>query len=220
MDFSKEWISNNIHLIEPNTSQIPRLLHLIWVGDNELPSTVKENIQKWQYYMPDWTIQLWTNKDIETRHFTEEIISKIHEAIKPAQKADIMRYFIVEKYGGFYMDTDITPHRSLTPLTQLGFDLVLYHDNDLTWEYIINCAFGAIPHHPVLKRACDMIRCATLNTDDVHFKTGPSLWGRSVASVSIPGKKYALLSHRFFDKKPYFSGKYGTHTYAASWVNN
>lgn len=219
MDLSKDWIRQNIHLIEPHDVHIPKRLHLIWVGEKEVPKDVLQNVDQWKHFMPEWTIRLWKNEDIHIHEFPNDVIEKIHAATKPAQKADIMRYFIVEKYGGFYVDTDIVPYRSLTPLTQMGFDLVLYHDNQLTWEYIINCAFGAIPHHPVLQKACEIVRSATLNTSDVHMKTGPYVWGTAVASTPALNKKYALLSSRFFDQYDYFETKYGKHTYAASWVS-
>lgn len=220
MDFNKQWIRENIHLIEPGDQQIPKNLHMIWVGDKEMPDYVIPHLNKWKNLMPDWNIRLWGNDDIRADEFPEEIIVKINESTIGAQKSDIMRYFIIEKYGGFYVDTDTIPYRSLTPLTQMGFQLIVYHDNDLTWEYVINCVFGAIPHHPVLKRACELIHYAKLNTTDVHFQTGPHLWGKAIAGTSSCGKKYGLLYHSFFNNHDYFDGKYGSHTYARSWINN
>ena len=218
MDFNKDWIREKLHLITPHDVQIPKNLHIIWVGDNPMPDYVMPNIEQWKHFMPDWNVRLWTNYDINVHEFPEDIVEKINESTIGAQKADIMRYFIVEKYGGFYMDTDTTPYRSLTPLTQLGFDLIVYHDNSVTWEYLCNSPFGASPHHPVVQTACTMIRGVTLNTSDPHLHTGPHLWGKSIAITPFFGKKIGVLSHQFFDKFDYFDGKYGSHTYAASWV--
>jgi mannosyltransferase OCH1-like enzyme len=219
MDLSKDWIREKLHLITPDDVKIPKNLHIIWVGDAVMPMYALQNLEQWKHFMPDWSIRLWTNADINIHEFPEDIVAKINESKIGAQKADIMRYFIIEKYGGFYMDTDTIPYRSLTPLTQLGFELVVYHDNNVTWDYICNSPFGAKPHHPIVQTACNMIRNATLNTHDPHFQTGPYLWGRAIATTPYPEKKIAVLSSRFFDKFDYFDGKYGSHTYAASWVS-
>jgi mannosyltransferase OCH1-like enzyme len=218
MDLSIPWIRDNIQLIsEIPISKIPLKFHLIWIGDNPLPEYGKQNYEAWKRLMPHWEGKLWTNEDVQ--EFPEEVISKINQAEKGAQKADILRYYIIEKYGGFYIDTDIVPIRALDPLLYLGNDIVLYHDNSLTWPYIINNFFGACPHHPVLQETCKRVLCVELNTPDVNFKTGPFLWGTVVCEVPPPyGKRYALLNYPFFSNFHNPPDKFGTHTYAKTWV--
>jgi mannosyltransferase OCH1-like enzyme len=132
-----------------------------------------------------------------------------------------MRYHIIEKYGGFYIDTDTIAIRSLDPIVYMGFDLVLYHDNFVTWNYICNSPFGACPHHPVLKEACIRVMNAELNTLDVNMKTGPLLWGTVISQIEPENrKKYLLLDYPLFSNFHNPPGKFGTHTYAASWVNS
>lgn len=215
------WIRHTITLVQQiPLNTIPKKFHMIWVGENSPPDHVLNNFLKWKQIMPHWEAKLWTNKDLNLNEFSQEVLDKIHLATKGAQKADIMRYFIIEKYGGFYIDTDIVAHRSLDPLLYLGSDIVLYHDNFLTWEYVINCFFGACPHHPVLKEACNRVLQTELNTSDVNMKTGPHLWGTVISQVPPQqGKKYILLDYPLFSNFHNPPGKFGTHTYAASWVN-
>jgi mannosyltransferase OCH1-like enzyme len=197
-------------------SRIPKLLHLIWVGNKDVPTDVNNNISKWRELMPDWNIRIWRNEDINENEFPHYIVDKINSSIKFAQKADIMRYHIIEKYGGVYVDTDNVPHRSLNDILTFGSDIVLWHDNFVTWEYISISFIGAVPHHPILQLACELCKTAEINTPDVHLKTGPHLMGRA---VSIRGDKNCLiLNHRFFDKHSVFPEKFASHTYAASWV--
>ena len=199
-----------------NVSNIPKLLHIIWVGDKDTPADVNHNISKWKELMPDWKIRVWRNEDINNNEFPDDIVDKINLSKKFAQKADIMRYHIIEKYGGVYVDTDNVPHRSLNDVLSLGSDIVLWHDNFVTWEYIAISFIAAIPHHPILQAACELCSTAEINTPDVHFKTGPHLMGRA---VSIRGDPNCLvLNPRFFDKNSQFPEKFASHTYAASWV--
>lgn len=216
MDLTVGWIRDNVTLIEEIPQKIPNKLHMIWIGEKQVPDDVSNYLIAWKNLMPEWTVMLWTNEYLNENYFSKEVLDKVNQAEKAAQKADILRYFIIKQYGGFYVDTDVVPHRSLECLRDLGHDLILYHDNDLTWEYIINCFFGAIPNHPVLQKACEMVLNAELNTSDINFKTGPYLLGRAVATTSTK-KRYGLLKYNFFDHKQYFEGKFGTHLYAKSW---
>ena len=114
-EFDNNNLENNI--LENNN--IPKIVHIIWVGENDSPTYFNSHILEWKVLMPDWEIRVWKNEDITIEHFPEKIIERINSCIKGAQKADIMRYFIIEKYGGVYVDSDIIPHRSFEPLLKL-----------------------------------------------------------------------------------------------------
>ena len=221
MDTNVPWINNSMKLITsvpPNT--IPLKFHMIWVGTKDIPEYALMNFLNWKKIMPHWEERLWTNKDININEFSQEVIDKINKANSGSQKADIMRYFIIEKYGGFYIDMDTIPLRTLDPLVYMGEDVILYHDNSLTWQYMCNSPIGAMPHHPLLKEACKRVMNAEINTADVHMTTGPLLWGTIIAETPPNnGKKYAMLNCKFFSKFLEYDQKFGIHTYAASWKN-
>jgi len=198
-------------------NKIPRLLHLIWVGHKKQPEYLKTHIETWAKLMPNWTIRLWTNEDINVADFPEKIIKIINSANKGAQKADIMRYFIIEKYGGVYIDTDMIPNKSLEPLINFtDTDMVLCHDCEITWEFIINAFFASVPHHPVLKMACEMCYTVELNTHDIEEKTGPLMLGYALAKTSITDKVYILPSKMFYWNKDY-NERFAHHLFAKSW---
>lgn len=202
-------------------SQIPRILHCIWVGSAAPPSTLKTYLDTWYKLMPSWEIRLWTNADITTRNFPEKAIALINKAEKGAQKADIMRYFIIERYGGVYMDVDVIPTRSLEPLVTSFKDatIIVCHDIPLTWEYISIGFFAAAPHHPVIQTATSLCYKAELNTEDIHLKTGPFILGTAVATTGITARneKSYLLPSNYFYRNEEFTGRFGTHTYAKMW---
>lgn len=208
---------------------IPRLFHMVWVGPNPMPEFAVRNFERWKQLMPSWTFRLWTNNDIHNAEFPDDILVRIHESNTGVQKCDIMKYFIVEKYGGVYMDADVTPAASLEPIIQLNKKLVLCHDIDVTWGYMAVGFFAAVPHHPVLQRACKDLYVAPLNTGEPHFHTGPGVMGRAFWNTPPTGEKYALLPYKFFyynTDRPAdenfpgskeFPGKFGTHEYARMW---
>lgn len=101
-----EWLIADVYYPE---GPIPKKLHLIWVGDMVRPDYVAAHVSLWTALMPEWDIRLWTNADVSR---FPDIVQK---CTKGAQQADIMRLFILYKEGGVYVDTDIVPHRSLSP---------------------------------------------------------------------------------------------------------
>ena len=206
---SEQQISNN---------DIPRVLHIIWVGDREPPHYALENIEKWTKLMPNWDIKFWTNNDITTTHFPLNIINLLDKVDKGAQKADIMRYFIMEKYGGVYVDTDVTPHHSLEPLiTQLpNTEAILCHDLVLTWKYISIGFFAAIPNHPIFKTATKICNHVIINTEAIYMQTGPRLLGEAVARTNFPTKTILLPTKMFYYNLNY-DGRLGNHFYAKEW---
>ena len=201
-----------------NVNNIPRILHLIWVGDKEEPPYLMENINKWIELLPNWEIMLWKNNDLTTKHFPLNIIYLLDKVKKGAQKADIMRYFIIKKYGGVYMDSDITPYRSLEPIiTKLPHtEAILCHDLDVTWYYIINAFFAAIPNHPIFISACELCNSAIINTEDIHMHTGPRLLGDAVSKTNL-ATNTVILPTKFFYRNLEYDGRFGNHFYAKEW---
>jgi mannosyltransferase OCH1-like enzyme len=206
--------------------EIPQKLHMIWVGGNA-PDYVGENFVKWNELMPDWDCRLWTSADLCEDNKELFPLSFIESCKIPAQQADIMRYFIIKNFGGVYVDADITPHRSLTPIVQKQ-SFVACHDLPLTWGYIAIGFFAAAPNHFLMREICEKVIKATVNTEDVHLQTGPKLFG----SVVFPHPNdYMLLPIESFYRNlkgnrlsngqlrlDDVEERYGNHFYAATWV--
>ena len=225
---SLEFIPETHVFAEDGEPCIPRILHMIWVGDAEKPAYVDTYKDQWQTLMRNWQVRLWTNDDINETEFPPNVVSKIHDCKKGAQKADIMRYFIMYSYGGVYVDTDVTPYRSLEPIIQLGRQVVLCHDLPVTWQYISIGFFAAVPKHPLFEYACLLCNGVPINGNVCH-ETGPRILGEAVWRVT-PSEKYVLLHTYYFYRNlagdqiteteyrnDDYEGRFGTHFYAKSW---
>ena len=199
----------HIDMAKTEGGTIPRILHLIWFG--EMQEYVANNLKRWKELMPHWTIKLWTDKDLEV--FPHEVRHKINVTHIFAQKSDILRMFILKKYGGVYVDTDVEPHASLDPIIALNYDIVLFHEQIISWEYITQFFIAAIPNHPALHTACHMALNAPVNPGDIHQQTGPQLWGMAIANSIMTPKKYAVLPFDTF----LGAGIFGNHEYMHSW---
>ena len=204
---------------------IPKKLHMIWVGENQPPTYVEKNFNSWKSLMPGWECKLWSNDDITSDVFPVELVNSCTIG---AQKADIMRYFIIKKFGGVYVDSDVTPHRSLDTIFTDCRNIVACHDLQLTWGYIAIGFFAAVPNHHVMNEICELCYTVELNTKDVHMQTGPRLFGKVVTKYPdeytlLPIESFyrnvkgdqcvnGLIRHDDYEKR------FGNHFYAATWV--
>lgn len=95
---------------------IPKTIHYCWFGHNPKSKLVENCIDSWRIHCPDFSIIEWneSNFDVEDHPFTKRMY---HEK-KWAFVADYARLLILEKNGGFYLDTDMLLTQSLSSLTQ------------------------------------------------------------------------------------------------------
>lgn len=86
-------------------SNIPKILHYVWVGGNPKPESVLEYIESWRKFCPDYLIIEWNeaNYDVKKNPFMKQA----YENKKWAFVSDYMRLDILEKFGGVYLDSDV-----------------------------------------------------------------------------------------------------------------
>lgn len=97
---------------------IEKILHQIWIGPKEPP---RKLMQTWQKAHPDWEYRLWTD------HTGWENDAKIAEVPEWYGKSDVMRYEILWRHGGIYVDADAICVNKLD-------DSLLSHKNFACWE--------------------------------------------------------------------------------------
>ena len=84
---------------------IPKIIHYIWLGGEELPAILQECINSWKLQMPDYNFMRWDDAVIK-----EIDVPFVHEAIqakKWAFASDVIRLWALYQYGGIYLDTDV-----------------------------------------------------------------------------------------------------------------
>ena len=129
--------------------QIPKKIHYCWFGEKEIPNFLKECMESWRRFCPDYEIIRWNedNYDINKYTYTRQAA----ECGKWGFVSDMARLDILYEHGGIYFDTDV---RLLKPLDELlhqkGFVGVEQWGN-------INSGggIGAVPHHPMIQEMLD-----------------------------------------------------------------
>lgn len=92
-----------------DASEIPRIIHQIWLGPLEPPM---EAMETWRQLHPDWEYILWTEENLPALKNQDAF----DRSKSYAQKADILRYELLHCFGGIFVDADEYCVKELTPL--------------------------------------------------------------------------------------------------------
>ena len=85
-------------------SLIPKKIHQIWLGKEGVPKKSIKWMNSWKEFNPDWEYKLWNEENIKDLKVSDyDVYSK---KINPGYRSDILRYIILNKFGGLYADTD------------------------------------------------------------------------------------------------------------------
>lgn len=84
---------------------IPKVIHYCWFGKNKKSRLIEKCIESWRKYAPDFEIREWNeeNFDIDISPY----VRQAYEQKKWAYISDYARFYILNKYGGIYLDTDV-----------------------------------------------------------------------------------------------------------------
>ncbi len=111
---------------------IPKIIHQIWSGIHEpLPSYFEQLGYTWKKQHPTWKYKFWDNQKIND--FINEFYPQYYDAYNAfkydVQRWDAVRYLILYKQGGVYVDFD---YECVAPLDHLLEDK--------------NCCFASEPY--------------------------------------------------------------------------
>ncbi|MDD6437919.1 MAG: glycosyltransferase [Prevotella sp.] len=139
--------------------RIPKIIHQIWSGvDGPLPPFFQRLEETWKRDYPDWEYVLW-DFDKMSRFIHEyfpqhwDIFNRFHYNV---QRWDAIRYLILYKIGGMYVDFD---YESVEPMDELLKDKECcfsmepdIHSPIKGQLYFNNAMMLCTPGHPFMKK--------------------------------------------------------------------
>jgi len=146
-------------------TEIPKIIHQIWSGiDGPLPELFRQFGETWKACHPYWEYQFWDNdrmnKFIDT--FYPSSLNTYHSFQYEIQRRDAIRYLILDRLGGLYVDFDVEclrPHDSLIQSKTCCFSLEPeIHRLNFNMPLLFNNALMAsIPEHPFMKKIIETV---------------------------------------------------------------
>lgn len=132
----------------PGGAAIPQIVHRLWLGDPE-PEWSRRLANTWS--RPGWEIRLWTDANVPSLFpLRNQAIFDAAEEIAPNHvgqlRADVLRYELLWRFGGVWVDADLESLRPLGSLLE-GVECFAAREDE---HWIGNTILGAVPGHPFL----------------------------------------------------------------------
>ena len=140
-------------------NEIPKIIHQIWSGIYEpLPKHFSVFSDTWKKHHPTWEYIFWDEERIN--HFMKDFYPQYLTAYKSfkydIQRWDVIRYLILEKIGGVYVDFD---YECLSPFDDMlkgnsccfASEPSEYRKTFSKEIYFNNALMASITNHPFMK---------------------------------------------------------------------
>ena len=201
---------------------IPKIFHQIWINRNdpELPERFRAYRDGWLALHPDWEYKLW---NLDNLDFTPQRMDLVNSAPNYAQMADVLRYEILLRHGGVYLDTDFECLRNIDPILIGVKNFSCSEDGRSISIGII----GAEPNSIYMER-CVRALPERVGESCTAIETGPGLLTRVLLGEGLAGD-FVLFPREWFYPYLYdepnranenFSQAYAVHRWASSWTNS
>lgn len=193
--------------------KIPKIIHQIWLG-SPVPPVYERYMKSWQEKHPNWEYYLWTDENVH------ELFPLYNQQYYDAaenygMKSDILRWELLYRFGGLYVDMD---YECLNPMDELHYIYDFYtgiQPLDAIFLQLGAALVGSVPGHPIMKHCIETIK------DDWHFKGAPTKTG----PVHFTKSFYALAGKGTIDiaLPPYYvyplgSTEQATQTLYEQWI--
>lgn len=139
---------------------IPKKIHYIWLGNNEKSKLHQRVLNSWQKNAPEYEIIEWNESNIGEIHnqFLDDALK--HHAY--AFASDYIRLYVLEKYGGIYMDLDMILIKNPDEVLK-DYDLVFSIQDE---NVIFQTSFiAAEAHHKFIQSCLNYYATLKFNPD-------------------------------------------------------
>ena len=224
----------------PAQTTIPALIHQTW-KDADVPPKWRAWADSWKRHNPGWEYRLWT--DADNREFLEEhypwFLPVYDGYPEPIMRADAIRYFLLDHFGGLYVDMDFECLKSVQDILA-GRELVLGCEPEAHTRLLLarqrnldrivgNAFIASRPGHPFWAHAHRQL-VAAHRMPSALDATGPFWLTRAVASapdtdsITVLGSEllYPALSpyatELFGPREVDRDQAYAVHHWSGSWT--
>lgn len=231
-------------------NKIPKVIHQIWSGvDGPLPDYLSVLGDTWKSNHPDWRYEYWDNdrmNDFVADNYPQYVAAYNRFRYR-IQQWDAIRYLILHKSGGMYVDFDyecIKPVDDLLHEKECCFPVEPEQHRSLFPEgaYINNALMACMPGHPfmelIMKHVFEETHTAAYDTMrmEILSTTGPVMLSKLYNEYKEKEHIYLIPAHYVspFSKpeaRAYLSGSieeeeledklehaYAVHYFLGSWV--
>ena len=172
-----------------HATPIPPRIHQIWIGPRRPPwrwiDTFREAFLQAH---PTWEYKLWREPEIAEL----VLVNRDHYKHEPTLygNADILRYELLEQFGGIYVDADMRwLHKPLDELRHFASERGIFAAWENQWD-LANSVLGCAPRHPLMRLVVQALRFTYARLRRAHgwepwLATGPRFFSEIVRELPI-----------------------------------
>ena len=198
----------------PQARQIPKIFHQVWLGDKSFPAEAQAYQETWRRLHPDWEWRLWTEADLGGFESRWALTNAAHLS----QRSDIIRYEVLRRFGGVYLDTDVECRRNIEPLLQ-GVTAFAGRERG---DILCGAVLGGIAGHPLfdalVRGLPESMRSHTLCIEQAgpHYLSRIT-YGIPEVTIFAPEIFYPYSWEETHRQNEVFSDAYAVHHWRGSW---
>lgn len=150
---------------------INRTIHQIWKG-GPMPDHLRIFCKEWECSHPEFQYIIWDNDKISREKWV--LRELIDNSPNLSMASDMLRYEILLKYGGVYLDTDMYQIRTLDNVVKLHQKLIVARESDLH----VHVGFlAAAPGHDIFRECLEEIKKRVwIREKNSSWRSGPGLF--------------------------------------------
>jgi hypothetical protein len=134
---------------------IPKIIHQLWIGPKPAPITL---MNTWKEKHPEFEYIYWNEEEISKRNLTFKCQDKIDDIEEINGKADIIRWEILYKYGGIFIDADSICVEAFDNEILLKKCFAGWEQEEARPGLIATGTMGFPKKHPLVKKAINWIQ--------------------------------------------------------------
>lgn len=238
-------------LVSPDLLQqkIPKTFHFIWIGPKDFPKGSLNNLASWIEKHPEWVFKFWTDRSrplphpkIKLERISNDFLDTLNFCYQNsdnyAEKSDILRYEILKKEGGVYIDHDVICFNNLDSLIEnhhffCGLEPP-HQPIGSSSISICNNIIASVPDHPILESTIQKVKDRWERIGKMYPGTDKDSTIYRVFYRTFSSFEEAVFEHvknhflyksvvlpaRYFNSLGQQKGLFANHTYDGTWYQN
>jgi len=157
---------------------IPKIIHQLWIGSKPAPIKL---MNTWKYKHSDFEYIYWNETEFIKRNMVFECQKQIDDIEEINGKADIIRWEILYKYGGVFIDADSICIEQFDEEIINKTCFAGWEQEEVRAGLIATGTMGFPINHPLVKGAIDWIKNNPVTQKDGYMawqSVGPGLLTR------------------------------------------
>ena len=134
---------------------IPKIIHQLWIGPKPAPTKFMDT---WKEKNPVFEYIRWSEEELVKRNMVIECKNRVDEMEEINGKADIIRWEILYKYGGVFVDADSICIEPIDDVLMTKKCFAGWEQEELRPGLIATGTMGFPPKHPLVRHAIDHIK--------------------------------------------------------------